>query len=347
MNKIFKLFKGVVKSINEKDFTVDVVVSTASVDRDKEKINTEAFKKRLKFYKDHPVLLSSHRYDDLRKQIGEAANIKVTDEGLEAKFKYYVGEGNPEADWAWVLAQKGIAGFSIGFMPFEYEDKDLEKDGYRREYTDIELVEISQVLVPSNREAVQARRNYVTNLNDVEKDLLEVAIKSFEAGELQDREDICPACKAIITKPEETEDYIRIPVRDCKITATITISAEQGIKALYCGEVKKIATYLFAKDKGWTMEKAKAWVKEHEEKKDINPEELYAAQVTQEFQQKVLDVIGSNIDVIYAKIIEKLKSDEAFVSTILASAAKRPDAPLNKEAVLSIVTSALQQKEKK
>jgi len=69
-------------------------------------------------------------------------------------------------------------------------------------------------------------------------------------------------------KPEETEDYIRVPnpgVGDCSVTATITISEKEGIKALYCGEVKKIRTFLFAKDHDWTMEKAEAWVKEHAE----------------------------------------------------------------------------------
>ena len=66
--------------------------------------------------------------------------------------------------------------------------------------------------------------------------------------------------------PEETDKYIRIPIAKCDITATITISKDEGIKALYCGKDKKIATYLFEKDKGWTMEKAKKWVKDHKKK---------------------------------------------------------------------------------
>ena len=61
--------------------------------------------------------------------------------------------------------------------------------------------------------------------------------------------------KDIVLKPEETDDYIRIPVRDCKVTATITISADEGIKALYCGKIKKIRTYLFAKAMGGGREK--------------------------------------------------------------------------------------------
>ena len=71
-----------------------------------------------------------------------------------------------------------------------------------------------------------------------------------------------------IKKPEETDTTIRIPISDCEVTATITISAKEGIKALYCGKEKKIRTYIFDKAKGWTMTKAKKWIKEHKEKMD-------------------------------------------------------------------------------
>lgn len=70
-----------------------------------------------------------------------------------------------------------------------------------------------------------------------------------------------------ISKPETTEKYHRIPVNEtCKITATIDISEKKGIKALYCGKEKEIATYLFDVKK-WTMAKAKKWVKEQKVKK--------------------------------------------------------------------------------
>lgn len=70
-----------------------------------------------------------------------------------------------------------------------------------------------------------------------------------------------------ISKPEENET-IRIPVGpECEVTATITISADEGIKALYCGKVKKIRTYLFDKKvKAWTMASARAWIKEQSAK---------------------------------------------------------------------------------
>jgi len=85
-------------------------------------------------------------------------------------------------------------------------------------------------------------------------------LKKYSAEELE---------KAFpIEKPEETENTIRIPVGpDCDVTATITIDKDQGIQALYCGRIKKIRTYLFDKRiKAWTMDSAKAWVKEQTQK---------------------------------------------------------------------------------
>jgi hypothetical protein len=70
--------------------------------------------------------------------------------------------------------------------------------------------------------------------------------------------------KVEISKPETTDKYHRIPVKDCKITATIDISEDKGIKALYCGGIKEIATYLFDVNK-FTMAKAKEWVKIHKD----------------------------------------------------------------------------------
>lgn len=70
--------------------------------------------------------------------------------------------------------------------------------------------------------------------------------------------------KSISTKVEVTETLIRVPVGiECDVTATIKISEDEGISALYCGKEKKIRTYLFLRNKGWTKETAVAWVKEH------------------------------------------------------------------------------------
>ncbi len=72
--------------------------------------------------------------------------------------------------------------------------------------------------------------------------------------------------------PEETEKTIRIPTGiDCAVTATIDISKAEGIKALYCGKEKQIRTYIFDKEKDWTMSKAKEWVKDHKAKEAVHP----------------------------------------------------------------------------
>lgn len=68
-----------------------------------------------------------------------------------------------------------------------------------------------------------------------------------------------------ISKPEVTENYVRLPVRE-KVEGhelrTIDVSEEEGIKALYDVNDKAVVTYLFDADR-WTMEEARAWVKEH------------------------------------------------------------------------------------
>ncbi len=71
-----------------------------------------------------------------------------------------------------------------------------------------------------------------------------------------------------ISKPEITEGFVRIPVNDCKITATIDIDRAKGIKALYCGDDKEIGTYLFPEDK-FTMSEARAWIDEHKTEKSV------------------------------------------------------------------------------
>jgi hypothetical protein len=79
--------------------------------------------------------------------------------------------------------------------------------------------------------------------------------------------------------PEVTENYVRIRVRDPNLFVdgsfrTIVLSADQGIHAII-GKLKSdptgstvIQNYMFELAKGWTMEKAQAWVKEHKDQMD-------------------------------------------------------------------------------
>lgn len=89
--------------------------------------------------------------------------------------------------------------------------------------------------------------------------------------------------------PEIKGNYIHIPVKDCDITATITISEEKGIKALYCGQEKEIATYLFDKEK-WSMEEAKGWIQNHD--KEVNKGEFMQYEEFSKWFQKYVKTEG-------------------------------------------------------
>jgi hypothetical protein len=76
--------------------------------------------------------------------------------------------------------------------------------------------------------------------------------------------------------PEQTANFIHIPIRDKALFVsgmdrTITLSASEGIEAVI-GKLQSdpsgpthIQKYIFRKDKGWTMDKAQAWVKQHKD----------------------------------------------------------------------------------
>jgi hypothetical protein len=75
---------------------------------------------------------------------------------------------------------------------------------------------------------------------------------------------------------DETEDFIRSGHRSSDdfqegSLRTITISEEEGIKAVIGKPTGKdtteVQSYLFSKDKNWTVEKAKTWFEEHKESK--------------------------------------------------------------------------------
>jgi hypothetical protein len=79
--------------------------------------------------------------------------------------------------------------------------------------------------------------------------------------------------------PEVTENYVRIRVRDPDLFVdgsfrTIVLNADQGIHAII-GKLKSdpsgstvIQNYMFEIAKGWTMEKAQAWVSQHKDQMD-------------------------------------------------------------------------------
>jgi hypothetical protein len=152
---------AVIKAVDDTDHTVQAILSTEARDRDGDIIRQSGWD--LGNFKSHPVLLSSHKYLGLQNQIGEWQNVKIdrSTKELVGTARYYVGEGNAEADWGFNLASKGRAAFSVGFIPdmakAERIKGDDEDDWFPNfEFRGQELLEISHVTVPSNFEALQA-----------------------------------------------------------------------------------------------------------------------------------------------------------------------------------------------
>ncbi|HEX7008506.1 MAG TPA: hypothetical protein VF184_00900, partial [Phycisphaeraceae bacterium] len=145
-----KLVRAETQVLDAKAGVVQVAASDESEDRDGDVIRAAGW--QLDHFQRHPVLLSSHNYMSLRSQIGEWEDVGVKNKRLVGVARYYVGEGNDEADWGFKLASRGRAAYSVGFIPLEYQERG-EKGGY--EFTKQELLEISHVTIPSNRNALQ------------------------------------------------------------------------------------------------------------------------------------------------------------------------------------------------
>lgn len=152
-----KVVRAKVQSVDEESGSITAIVSDESEDRDREIIRAAGWE--LDDFLKHPVLLASHDYRSLRSQIGEWTSMEVDGSTLRGTAHYYIGRGNPEADWGWELARQGRAAFSVGFIPIEYHDReDIDTEGLwwpPQEYTRQTLLEVSHVSVPSNPNALQ------------------------------------------------------------------------------------------------------------------------------------------------------------------------------------------------
>lgn len=185
-----------IKAIDEKTHRVQAVASSGTIDRDEEIILGTAWS--LERFKSNPVFLYNHasRSDDPQNVLGQVMP-EMRDEKLHGTFDYDV-DINPKAAMVFAQVQKGtLRAFSVGFIPKAWvtdyspreqidalpEDarKALESGKVFVVYTNVELVEISQVPVPSNPDA-----------------LVGASLKAFRLKQLEDEmsKEITPAVKA-------------------------------------------------------------------------------------------------------------------------------------------------------
>jgi len=235
------------------DRTLEMAGSTEDKDRMGDIIRSSGWK--LSSFKKNPVFMWVHDYS--KPPIGRANKVWVDKETNRLMFN--VEFASPEvyefADTIYKLYKGGfLHATSVGFIPLEWEGKDEEHPIPNWEgnvFTKQELLELSAVPVPANANALVSARDEGL-----------ITVKEFEALSRE-------VTLAVVTKPEETENYYRIPVKGEEgkhkghRIRTIDIDKKKGIKALYCGECKKIITYLFDKDKWDSMEDCQEWVDEH------------------------------------------------------------------------------------
>ncbi len=151
-----KIIRAEIKGVDVENGTVDAVVSTEKQDREEDIIRAAGWK--LADFRKHPVLLSSHNYYSLRAIIGEWTKMEVSGTKLVGTAKYFVGDdypNNEEAEWGWKLAQEGIAAYSVGFIPDMAKSKPVDGSNWGLEFNGQQLLEVSQVTVPANPQALQ------------------------------------------------------------------------------------------------------------------------------------------------------------------------------------------------
>lgn len=146
---MIKKLKG---NIEKRGDVFEGIASTESKDRDGEIIKQEGW--NLKNFKDNPVILASHNYQEF--PIGKALGIKVEEGKL--KFQMKLTSATERGKEAIALVKEGILkSFSVGFIPRERDEED------QKIITKAELLEISLVSVPANPEAIVTAKSLENN----------------------------------------------------------------------------------------------------------------------------------------------------------------------------------------
>ncbi len=279
--------------------TVINYISTDAIDRDNEVIEHKGVV--LDDYIKNPIVPWAHDYRGL--PIGKNLWIKPDRKGLVAKTYFAKHPFAEQVFDLYTEDIKGtgpvLKAWSVGFIPLKWKDAkngpqesgEIPGEGersqkVRRTYKKWLLLEYSAVPVPCNAEALtlMVEKGLIKDKKLIKniEEFIEIEDKQKTERGLQSLKELdreyddftyhnveIEKAKDVILKPEENDDQIRLPVKgeegkhkNHKIR-WITVSAEKGIKGLYCIDDKMIITYIFDKKKGWTLKKAKAWMKSH------------------------------------------------------------------------------------
>lgn len=127
---------------------IEGFASTDAVDSYNEIVDPKAFERYLSRFLEFPIALVNHNWFEI--PVGKIIEAEIKSGGLWVK-----AEISKTAPGIWQLIQEGILkAFSIGFQGRKYEEPAADNPGAPGIWREIELVEISIVNVPANREAL-------------------------------------------------------------------------------------------------------------------------------------------------------------------------------------------------
>lgn len=121
--------------------------------------STVGIAKWLPTFMQNPVFVAGHLYlapDGKSTVIGRWLDLQITQDGLEGTAKFLADDELGDNYWK-RYSQSMQSAVSVGWITHAYEMRELQIDGKKqmvRVFTEVELIEISAVVIPANRECV-------------------------------------------------------------------------------------------------------------------------------------------------------------------------------------------------
>ncbi len=141
-----------VRGVDEKNRTIEHIITTSSPDRDGDIIEADGWD--LKEFEENPVVLFGHRHDE--EPIAKNASLQPIEDGLQALTQFPPEGIHEKADRLFKMNKLGfIRGWSVGFVPKKTRMR-FDRDGkyLGTIYEEQTLLEYSLVPIPANRETV-------------------------------------------------------------------------------------------------------------------------------------------------------------------------------------------------
>jgi HK97 family phage prohead protease len=149
------------KGVDPSTRTVSGMTSTRSIDRYEEIIEPKAFEPWLGAFLANPQFLAGHRMGGMNGEptsIGQWSDLRIVEDGLWGRATF-MDPGDPLADAYWRRYEQGVLrAFSVGVIVHEWAMQEFELEpGVSkriRVFSNVELLEISAVSVPANRQSL-------------------------------------------------------------------------------------------------------------------------------------------------------------------------------------------------